>query len=462
MIVGRDLRLRFVGAWFALALAAGVASAQEAQPIVRARLSPAGPVIVGQPVRVVVDVLVPNYFLAAPQWPDVLDVDDAIASLDETARANFTESVSGTTFAGQTREYVVYAQVPGAVAVPPIEVPVRYALESGQPAEQTLGTSPLSFEARVPDEAADLGYFFATTSFRLTERYEPEPTDVKVGDAVTRTVTMRAVNSSAILLPPVEFDPLDGLAVYPRAPRVADSGGERGTARLNERVDAATYVFERDGAVRLPEISVSWWDSAAGRLRTASLPERTLQVAANPTATPEIALPEEVTPEQGTDAAESTFVDAIRTWWRPLVLALAVLLAAGWVVRRYGSGVVGTLARWRHNRSESEAAFFLRLRRASRGNDPRAVYRAALAWLDRVPIDQQVPSLDALARSIGSDDLARESANLTARLYGRPHEQLVPWSGRALYEAVARARRTILGATDAVGRDGALTDLNPR
>ena len=39
------------------------------QPVVRARFTPADSVLVGQPVRLTLDVLVPSFFTSAPQFP---------------------------------------------------------------------------------------------------------------------------------------------------------------------------------------------------------------------------------------------------------------------------------------------------------------------------------------------------------------------------------------------------------
>jgi hypothetical protein len=442
---------------FVLLVLPAPTTAQDQDPasVIRTRLSPDGNVVVGEPVRLTVDLLVPNYFMGAPAWPDVLDVADAIATRDDSVRANFTERIDAVTYAGQTRGYVIYAQAPGSISIPAIEVSVRYASDSGQPLDRVVTTSPVSFESAVPPGAAGLLYFFSTTSFQITERFDRPFEELKVGDAVVRTVTMRAVNSAAILLPPVTFEAADGVSVYQNAPRLSDRGGERGSDRVNERVEQATYVFEREGAAAWPAVTVSWWDPEVGRVRTATLPERNLSIAPNPDAAPEIELALEPPPVP----PEGTFVDTARDWWRPLAVGSIVLVVLRTLVGRYWKPARQAFDRWRADRTESEAAYFERVRRASLANDPRAAYQATVAWLDRADLSLAAPTLDALARASLSATLPEEQRRLMAHLYG---SQKDAWSGRRFYDALQEARSANRAGLSARGGGGsALPGLNP-
>jgi len=452
-----SLALIALAAAFVLLALPVTAAAQneDPAPVVRTRLSPETEVVVGQPVRLTVDLLVPNYFMGAPAWPDILTVPDAIATRDDSVRANFTERIDNVTYAGQTRGYVIYAQVPGPVTIPAFEVSVRYASDSGQPLDRVVTTSPMSFESVVPPEAAGLLYFFSTTSFQMTERFDRPLEELMVGDAVVRTVTMQAVNSSAILLPPVTFEVADGVSVYQNAPRLSDSGGERGSDRVNERVEQATYVFEREGTATWPAVTVSWWDSGAGRVRTATLPERSFSVAPNPDAAPEIELAVEPPPIP----PERTLADVARDWWRPLAVGVIAVVVLRMLVRRYRSPLRRAFDRWRTDRMESEAAYFERVRRASLTNDPRAAYEATVAWLDRAELSLAAPTLDALARASRSAMLSDEQRRLMAHLYGSQEDA---WSGRRFYETLQEARTACRASVSVRGVGGAaLPGLNP-
>lgn len=364
-----------------LVLLCPAASAQEAgeAPIVRTRLETSTPVMVGETVTVSVDVLTPSWFPRAPQFPAALQVDNAVAVFDETFRTNLGERIEGESWSGIRRHYLIYPQLAGTYTVPPIEVEVVYALSNARPSDPlTLRGPELRFEARVPSEAGGLDYFIAARGFSLEQQVEPDPEGLRVGDAVTRTVTLRATDASSMMLPITEFPEIDGLAVYPDPTRVLDAGGERGETREATRIDAATYVLETEGSYTLPAIERSWWDVSAGRLRTASVPPVSLDVAPNPGLSGEIALPPELQlVEPAPTAAPS------REWLVRLFGGLAAVGLVGWIALRRGPRVARRLAEVQRRRQESEGAHLRRLRAACRADDAARAMRALLAWVDR-------------------------------------------------------------------------------
>ena len=183
------IRVPLVATLLPLALlfaATGQAQEEGLQPIVRARVETETPVMVGETVTLSVEVLTPSWFPRAPQFPAALQVENAVAVFDESFRTNLSERIDGDSWSGIRRHYLVYPQLAGAYTVPPIQVEVVYALPNARPSEPlTLTGHPLSFEARVPPEAAGLDYFIAAAF--------PAPESV---DAVLAAVEKRPSDSS--------------------------------------------------------------------------------------------------------------------------------------------------------------------------------------------------------------------------------------------------------------------------
>lgn len=149
---------------------------QASGPLARTRFEPAASVTVGQPISVIVEILVPSYFMGAPGFPDV-DVPDALV-IFEPRGTNFTERIDGETFAGQSRRYTIYPQRAGDFVIPEIPVTVRYFSGSG-PTDATVSPAPVRFAAHIPAEAERFGYFIATTKLSLDEQITPQPTSSK-------------------------------------------------------------------------------------------------------------------------------------------------------------------------------------------------------------------------------------------------------------------------------------------
>jgi hypothetical protein len=93
------------------------ASCAAQTPVVRAYLEPANGILVGQPVRLVVSVFVPNYFTGSPDFPE-FELDNSIVVLPQDRPQNSNEQIGGVTYAGITETYTIYPQQLGDFRLP--------------------------------------------------------------------------------------------------------------------------------------------------------------------------------------------------------------------------------------------------------------------------------------------------------------------------------------------------------
>jgi hypothetical protein len=373
-----------------------------AKPTVYTSVTPRS-VTVGEPVTLTVEVYVPNFFTGAPRFPQ-LEVKDAVVIFQEQGGTNLNQQIGEVAYAGQQRKYAIYPQRAGEFEVPPFAVSVRYSIDGKPSASTPVQAKGGHFSATVPDAAKGLEHFIATPSFQLTAEADRASEGLKEGDSLTRTITMTALQAFAIMLPPLSFPATDGIAVYPGQPRLSDSPGERGEARVARRVETVTYVFKRQGSYRLPAIQIAWWDTRARTLRTAALPELTLAVAANPSPAPEIALPQDPATRPAPDP------------WKPLreglrryaPAALGLLLALAILYRLFGARLHALRARRAARQAvqrESAAAYLERLQAVARAGSPAEILAAAYRWLDRRDANGSAARLDRFAERSGDAEL---------------------------------------------------------
>ncbi len=444
----------------------------EPKPLARTRLEPGPRVTVGQPVTVVVEVLVPSWFTAAPRFPSV-DVADAI-TIFETRGTNFTERIEGRTWAGQSRSYHVYPQRPGSFEIAAIPVKVRYSSESTGPRTQaTVSPGAVRFEAVVPPGAENLPYFISTTDLKVEQSFDREPgraggaqtkQELLVGETLTRTITITVNDALAMVIPPVSTEAVPGLAVYGDPPEVRDEGGERGQQIVGTRVERTTYVAEEVGEYRLPSVELTWWDIDAEQVRTTALPELVLLVEPNPDLVSEIPLPAEDTAEDSAGAKGGTRVsvlDLLRRWGVPLAAGALTLLLLARLWRRYEPAVRRWLAPARWRRQESESVYFARFRRAARAGEARATWSQWTSWLDRIHRGPGVATIRAFVDAADDPGLEHESDALDALLFARGHGAESGGSTKALYRKVAEIRRCRRRSRSLREQD-VLATLNPR
>jgi BatD DUF11 like domain len=447
----------FAALWMAWLLGVPTALRAEGKALVYTSLHPKA-VTVGQPVTLTVDVFVPTYFTGAPRFPP-LDVKEAMVVFVDEGQ-NLTESVGEVTYAGQRRSYLIYPQREGAFEVPSFEVKVSYAVDGKASPRTSASGRGGSFTAAVPEAARRLEHFIATPSFQLTESTDRPLEGLEVGDSITRTITMTAVEAFAMMLPPLSFPPVDGLGVYPAEGRVSDSSGERGAARVGKRVELVTYVMRKEGDYRLPAIDIDWWDTVARTVRRASLAELALSVAGNPNLKAEIPLPEDPSEKPPPPDPWKPLREALRRYGP---VAAVLVLSVALLLRLFRARIRALRERHqarRREREESAAAHLERLRKAALAG-PTELLAATYRWLDRRGDSSAAARLDRFAKESGDPALPGLADALVVSALGEggsagPSDGSSP---RGFVEALIQAETKGKSKTPALQ---ALEPLNPR
>ena len=414
---------------------AGRAAAQDGDVRVRVTIDPAEGAVIGQRIRLFVDVLFADDMphppkVAAPEIPG------AQLFRFESQATTMNDRLDGRSYVGQRFEFALYPRRGGDLAVPAFVATLED--RAGNPVGSAR-SDPASVAVAVPTGIDASQPVVASAEVTAQEQWAPDPAgSFKVGDALTRSITRTARDVPGLALASLDPSAPDGVRAYVDPPEIADRI-DRGDV-TGRRTDRVTYVFERPGTYRLPDAAQSWWDLDDGAARTAQEPGveivvRAAEAAAAATGTP--------------DAARR------RPWLATAGVALA-LLAAGAFGYRYRTAAITWWRRRREAREDSEPAVFRRLQRACRAGDAAATYRLLHVWLSRLP---GRPGLASLARSGGRADLATLHAQLEQALFA-PHGEA--WSvenGRSLARALAACRhgRRPMGAT----RPPALPGLNP-
>ena len=430
------MRCGAVIALLAALLPAWDAQAQQAtapQPFARVTLD-LPRVIVGQKTTLRIGVFAPNYMTQPPELPG-FQIRNAVTR--QLSNVNVNEQRDGTAFAGVQFEFTIYPQEAGSYAVTNQKVRVKYAAEPPATREAEVALPPVAFEAFIPDAAAELRPFLAATKLSVEQEIKRSSDQLKAGDAVTRTVTIKAEGTPAMLLPPQQFAAIDGLRLYPAQPALEDTTDGRTDVMTSTRVDSATYMVERPGDYSLPAIDVEWWNVGSGKVEQVHLDAVPLKVAGEPTARNGAAID-----GSGRSWTWASLVDLVADHWL-LALLLALMVAGlGWaapvVVRR----IAGYYRKRRQAYLQSESFAFGRLRRAVRHRDARTAYFALLDWLRHLEFASPPNTINTFKTVASDPDLNVQIAALENALFARQHESH-RWSPRQLLHHVIVARRNL-------------------
>jgi hypothetical protein len=333
----------------ALVLATLPARAQDVPAqnvIVRTSRQPDGPVMLGQPVHLFVDVLFPDGMQHPPRV-DLPRVAGGQVFQFESQATTIADRIGDTPITGQRFEFDLYARRAGNLAVSAAHVTLLD--QEGDPIGTRMGT-PLIVPAVVPPGLDPSGPIVASNDVTMRERWEPPDAAAafRVGDALVRVITRQVEDVPGLALAALAFPAPDGVRAYVDPPVIEDSV-DRG-AVIGRRTDRVAYVFERPGEYTLPGLAQPWWDLDTRTAHVLSRPARHVQVAGA--------------------AAPDTSLH--RGWLAAGGMVLALFAALLWLIasirRRHATG------------TDTERAAFRALIRACSRIDAVSVYRAWQHW----------------------------------------------------------------------------------
>lgn len=339
-------------------------------------------------------------------------------------------------FPQKSGELQIPAQLFSATTVAPSGDGGPYASRFGKSSQVRSPSISLQVRPKPADYPVDAPWLPAT-SLTLVEAWSPALDQAQVGEALTRSLLLRADGLSSTQLPPLEPAAPADLRRYPDQPSLADAITGSGISGSREQREA--WVATRPGDFLLPGVDVVWWNTREDRLERTRLDPRTLRIEANP----ELAQPADDAP-----AAAPALPGRLLWPWQLStgLFALTTLLGFGlWLRARRQPAVARTLQPGPDPRSLLDD-----LRRACQANDTQATRQALDAWARQQP----ETLADMAARFVPLSDALD---GLNGALYSETGQR---WQGEALWLAIQNLPSAQPGSSEQT--QGALPPLYPR
>ncbi len=287
----------------------------------------------------------------------------------------------------------------------------------------------------------------------LDDSWAEDPPELRVGEPVTRTITVRAEDAEGSQIPPLTLAEIEGLRVYPEPPvSETRTDGKRvfGISRQTMAV-----VPKKAGDLVVPEIEVNWWDTDARRERTTSIPSWRVIVApgsgaaARRAPAPLPPVPSSEPTDQDSGEPEQTgqvHPEETRTtnpatppsfWpWLGGTGTLFIAVLSGWLLWRRNRTKEEDVASdepqsSQHSPGKAYRAAQAAFRRACEANDAEGAARTLLDWAAEAWPAHPPRSLGAVASRVyqGADPIRELDRSLYASEAGK-------WQGKRLWEAL--------------------------
>jgi hypothetical protein len=373
-----------------------------------------------------------------------LEMPDTVIQMIGTPN-QYEKLVDGVRYGVYEKQYALFPQRSGTLEIPDIMFRGEVTDGSSNYVFRNLNTRTITSYAEgytvvVREKPANYpvdALWLPASNISIRESWDNDFSNVRVGDALMRTIEIEANGLDGAALPPIELPAINTVNTYPEQPEINRSyvGGNI----VGERTQMNSMVVTEIGTIRVPGISLPWFDIDTEEIKYATIEDTAISVgpvrstgAGEPLQLGASSLNE---PDSGTQNANALpqppLVSGPQTplWVLVLAAALTALLLA-YTVR--------TVNRRRDEASkahkappvsapmyrqaiapESEDLAFKEFIKACSQDHIPALRLALIAWGRQYFADADLHNLDDLAQRTDNKEIKTICINIQQALYGQ-------------------------------------------
>lgn len=388
--------------------------------------------------------------LSEPEIKDAL-----VEKLGEDS--TYATQIKGVDYWVTERKYAIFPQQSGVFSIAPLVLNAEFISNQQQPRFNGFFNRSNTETRRIASKAITLNVQAVPASFKspnwlsaeslqLSETWSDPSLQTKVGEPLTRTLTLRAKGATVGQLPELlGKTAIDGIKTYPDQPLLKEDKQSEGLTAVRE--EKIAFIPSRPGDYTLPALEVAWFNTKTQKMEVARLPGVNIKALASGTDTHAAPAPVVAPVEPAINPITTTPItvtsDADVRFWQAVAATLAVawLLTIVLFYRRAPARRPGGMA----GVALPESAMEKVLKRACWENNPQAAKQALLQW---GKAGLAAESLGAIAAHC-SPALREEILALNRLLYSGRNQD---WQGRTLWQAFSE--NPLAGANFATTDDG--------
>ena len=268
------------------------------------------------------------------------------------------------------------------------------------------------------------GWWLPAAKLELEEQWLPNPPEFRVGEPITRTLTVNAYGVFGNQIPELSFELPEKMKAYadqPSIETVKTQEGLKGT-----RVEKWAIIPGQAGKLELPEISVAWWDVQKDEIRTSVFPARIIEVFPATVDFPAAPVTQETAIETKKTAVvvtqEPVLADQQVGFWKALAIVFAILWGATlllWFFLKKNNAASGIKKEEEIKRNKELAlrSATKKVEKALSSGEAETVQTALLKWADSVWSENPPQGIEQIGERI--PQLKNGIKTLNSVLYGK-------------------------------------------
>ncbi len=355
---------------------------------------------------------------------DDLEIKDALVSrLNE---ASYETTIKTMRYNVHEVKYAIFPQRSGKLSIPSQTFSARLSGQRGYSAfgatrGKTVRARSEEHSVKVKPKATAYSakHWLPAENLSLVESWSKDPDQLRVGEPITRTITVTTEGLQAAQIPPLDLQDIANAQQYPDQAETSDEPSLDGVT--GTRVESVALIASAGDSLQLSEIRLPWWNTKTNKQEVAVIPAKRLPLqggsAIQPTAAPPPVGAIDPTLAPSPDNAPQPVAKASKLWiYSAALFALAwslTLLYAFYLrrqMRRPASNAVIIT-------DSGEAQAFAGIASACEQRQPQAVRSAMLEWARTFWNSESISALSDISQRCDSSELRDRLMELDRALY---------------------------------------------
>ena len=357
----------------------------------------------------------------------------------------YNTKVKGVTYLVTERHYAIFPQQSGAMTIAPLVLTADVITDDPRSRFNSFFSNQSTLTKRILSKAINLNVQASPTTFNgdhwlpaqqlaLKETWSNDALQVKVGEPITRTLTIVAKGATSSQLPDLSMQQVNPeLKIYPDQAVINDQKAGDGIIAMREQKIA--FIPSTAGNYTLPAINIPWFNTQTQEIEQAQLPAVTLvAIASEPASTPVNngpTVPAIQSPQQSLAITSGpSSIPPSNIWmWTTLGFGIAWLFTLLFIFWTRFNKPRTKIKSTGDNTPIKLKEIIKELKTACADNNPHAAQKALIKW---ATVSYNITNLVELNHYC-DDDFQAELTKLNHALYAKDK---LAWDGSGLLQAV--------------------------
>ena len=276
------------------------------------------------------------------------------------------------------------------------------------------------------------GFWLPSEILTLHQEWQPDLNNFKVGEPITRTITLTAAGLSEEQLPDITINMPKGIKVYPDQAEVHT--GMNSGRLVSQKKQNFALVASKAGTYQLPEIVIPWWNTVTNKPEQAIIAAQTITILPNDEIEVAPSAPTNIS-NINTPETTKTIIVKESSWLQWLFLALWLLTSLAWIIStllRKKSITKSPVNTYNNTSSVND------LVTACKNNQGDKVLQLIVPWAQQLYPAESISTLDDAKHVIKDVALTDALTELQQSFYGKVTSS---WNGKSMLNAITNINK---------------------